>query len=153
MTREEHDPAAILADWAVMTLDEQRAVIVDYIDKVTIIRARPGLQRFDSDRVKIKWRNPLRPQPLLRHPLREAGAGQAGLSPVRAVTALPWNASPPISRRTVATSLQLATIDSTTQSLPARRDGGYPGPSLREAALVIPGDDMPRADAGQNRGH
>jgi len=58
MTREEHDPAAILADWAVMTLDEQRAVIVDYIDKVTIIRARPGLQRFDSDRVKIKWRNP-----------------------------------------------------------------------------------------------
>lgn len=61
MTREERDPAAILADWAVMTLDEQRAVIVDYIEKVTVMRARPGLQRFDFDRVKIKWRKPFQP--------------------------------------------------------------------------------------------
>jgi site-specific DNA recombinase len=58
---EGRDPAAILSDWAVMTLDEQRAVIGDYIEKVFIHRARPGLQRFDSDRVKIEWRKPLQP--------------------------------------------------------------------------------------------
>ena len=35
--------------------------IGDYIEKVVVHRARPGLQRFDSTRVKIKWRKPLRP--------------------------------------------------------------------------------------------
>lgn len=59
MTGPDRDPAAILADFAAMTLDEQRAVIADYIEKITIIRARPGLQKFDSNRVKIKWREPL----------------------------------------------------------------------------------------------
>jgi DNA invertase Pin-like site-specific DNA recombinase len=58
---EGRDPAAILSDWAVMTLDEQRVVIGDYIEKVVVHRARPGLQRFDSARVKIKWREPLQP--------------------------------------------------------------------------------------------
>lgn len=42
-----------------MTLDEHRAVVNDYIEKVVIVRARPGLQRFDSDRVKITFRTPL----------------------------------------------------------------------------------------------
>lgn len=57
------DPAEILADWAVMTLDEQREVVRDYIEKVVIVRARPGLQRFDSDRVKVHWRKPLHARP------------------------------------------------------------------------------------------
>lgn len=62
-TGEGRDPVAILADWAVMTLDERREVIDDYIEKVVIERARPGLQRFDSDRVKVIWRKPLHARP------------------------------------------------------------------------------------------
>jgi site-specific DNA recombinase len=53
---EGRDPAQILADWAEMTLDERRAVVDDYIEKVVIVRARPGLQRFDSDRVKVTFK-------------------------------------------------------------------------------------------------
>jgi hypothetical protein len=53
---EKRDPTAILADWPVMTLDERRQVIRDYIAKVTVHRARPGTQGFDRDRVRIQWR-------------------------------------------------------------------------------------------------
>ncbi|WP_240944600.1 recombinase family protein [Micromonospora thermarum] len=38
-------------------------VVDDYIEKVVIERARPGLQRFDSDRVKAIWRKPLHARP------------------------------------------------------------------------------------------
>ncbi|MCI0687971.1 MAG: recombinase family protein [Sporichthyaceae bacterium] len=60
-TSEAREPAAILSDWAVMTLDERREVIDDYIDQVIIMPARPGLQRFDPDRVKVSFRQPLHP--------------------------------------------------------------------------------------------
>jgi DNA invertase Pin-like site-specific DNA recombinase len=53
---EKRDPTAILADWPVMTLDERRQVIRDYISTVTIHRAKPGTKGFDSNRVSIEWR-------------------------------------------------------------------------------------------------
>jgi hypothetical protein len=39
-----------------MTLGEQREFLRLFIEKVTISRARPGLQRFDPDRIAIEWR-------------------------------------------------------------------------------------------------
>ncbi|QSB17001.1 recombinase family protein [Natronosporangium hydrolyticum] len=53
---ETRDPAAILADWPVMTLDERRQVIRDYIEAVTVHRAKPGTKGFDRGRVAIEWR-------------------------------------------------------------------------------------------------
>ncbi|ADD43856.1 recombinase family protein [Stackebrandtia nassauensis] len=50
------DPALIADGWDEMTLDERREIISMFVENVTILPARPGLQRFDSDRVKIKWR-------------------------------------------------------------------------------------------------
>ena len=42
--------------WPDMTLGEQREFLRLFIAKVTIGRARPGLQRFDPDRIAIGWR-------------------------------------------------------------------------------------------------
>ena len=42
--------------WADLTLDEQRAFLRRYINRVTISRARPGTQCFDPGRVSIGWR-------------------------------------------------------------------------------------------------
>ncbi|MEV0269597.1 recombinase family protein [Hamadaea sp. NPDC050747] len=56
---EDRDAAEIIADWATMTLDERRAVIKDYIEKVIVVRARPGFKQFDSGRVTIVWRRSL----------------------------------------------------------------------------------------------
>lgn len=42
--------------WPDMTLGEQREFLRLFIAKVTIGRARPGLQRFDPDRIAIEWR-------------------------------------------------------------------------------------------------
>lgn len=53
---ETREPAAILADWPVMTLDERRQVIRDYINAVTVHRAKPGTKGFDRGRVAIEWR-------------------------------------------------------------------------------------------------
>jgi DNA invertase Pin-like site-specific DNA recombinase len=53
---QKRDATAIVADWPVMTLDERRQVVRDYISKVTIHRARPGTHGFDSGRVSIEWR-------------------------------------------------------------------------------------------------
>jgi site-specific DNA recombinase len=44
------------AAWPDMTLGEQREFLRLFIEKVTIGRARPGLQRFDPDRIAIGWR-------------------------------------------------------------------------------------------------
>jgi hypothetical protein len=53
---EKRDPTAILADWPVMTLDELRQVIRDYITTVTVHRAKPGTKGLDSGRINIHWR-------------------------------------------------------------------------------------------------
>jgi site-specific DNA recombinase len=53
---EKRDPTAILADWPVMTLDERRQVIRDYIKTVTVHRAKLGTKGFDSNRISIYWR-------------------------------------------------------------------------------------------------
>jgi site-specific DNA recombinase len=42
--------------WPDMTLGEQREFLRLFIEKVTISRATPGLQRFDPDRITIGWR-------------------------------------------------------------------------------------------------
>jgi site-specific DNA recombinase len=42
--------------WPDMTLGEQREFLRLFIARVTIGRARPGLQRFDPDRIAIEWR-------------------------------------------------------------------------------------------------
>jgi DNA invertase Pin-like site-specific DNA recombinase len=42
--------------WDDLELDEQRAFLRRYIAQVTIVRAKPGTKGFDSDRVKIGWR-------------------------------------------------------------------------------------------------
>ena len=59
---ETRDPAAILADWPVMTLDERRQVIRDYIQAVTVHRAKPGTKGFDPGPgrhpVAVAWRLP-----------------------------------------------------------------------------------------------
>ena len=44
------------ASWPLMTLGEQREFLRLFIARVTIGRARPGLQRFDPDRITIEWR-------------------------------------------------------------------------------------------------
>ncbi|MGH8880184.1 MAG: recombinase family protein [Stackebrandtia sp.] len=50
------DPEQIADGWEQMTLDERREMIAMFVESVTIVRARPGLRRFDTDRVKIQWR-------------------------------------------------------------------------------------------------
>jgi hypothetical protein len=42
--------------WDELELDERRAFLRRYINVVTISRARPGTQSFDSGRVSIEWR-------------------------------------------------------------------------------------------------
>lgn len=42
--------------WPDMTLGERREFVRLFIDRVTITPARPGLQRFDPDRVHVDWR-------------------------------------------------------------------------------------------------
>jgi site-specific DNA recombinase len=42
--------------WPSMTLGEKREFVRRGIERVTIGRARPGLQRFDPDRITIEWR-------------------------------------------------------------------------------------------------
>jgi len=44
------------AAWPLMTLGEKREFLRLFIARVTIGRARPGLQRFDPDRITIEWR-------------------------------------------------------------------------------------------------
>jgi site-specific DNA recombinase len=46
----------IEAEWARLNLDEQRAVIGDYIDHVVIKPVGPGRKQFDRDSVEIIWR-------------------------------------------------------------------------------------------------
>lgn len=50
------DPAVIRAGWDAMTLDEQRAIVEMFVERVVVSRARPGLKRYDPDRVDIVWR-------------------------------------------------------------------------------------------------
>ena len=42
--------------WPSMTLGERREFVRRGIERVTIGRARPGLQRFDPERITIEWR-------------------------------------------------------------------------------------------------
>ncbi|SFQ75395.1 hypothetical protein [Amycolatopsis rubida] len=52
------DIEAVRRAWPDMTLDEQREFLRMFIEKVTVVPALPGRPRvYDSDRVKIKWRN------------------------------------------------------------------------------------------------
>jgi hypothetical protein len=39
-----------------MNLDERREIISACVDRVTILRAKPGTAGFDPDRVAITWR-------------------------------------------------------------------------------------------------
>jgi DNA invertase Pin-like site-specific DNA recombinase len=93
LSTQERDPVAILSDWAVMTLDEQRGVIADYIQAVTIHRARPGLQRFDPTRISITWRQPPSPAIGARAGSDLSSPRQTPPSPDRARTARPGPAS------------------------------------------------------------
>jgi site-specific DNA recombinase len=51
------DPALIREGWGAMNLDERRQIISMFIERVTVVRARPGTMGFDKDRVKITWRS------------------------------------------------------------------------------------------------
>lgn len=50
------DIATARSAWPLMTLGERREFLRMFIAKVTISRATPGLQRFDTGRVAIEWR-------------------------------------------------------------------------------------------------
>ncbi|MEV4604429.1 recombinase family protein [Amycolatopsis sp. NPDC049253] len=52
------DIAGARAAWPDMMLDEQREFLRLFVESVTVVRALPGRPRvYDSERVKIKWRN------------------------------------------------------------------------------------------------
>ena len=52
------DPAIIREAWdSAMTLDERRAVVELFIDRVDVQPAKPGTRHFDPDRVGIIWRS------------------------------------------------------------------------------------------------
>lgn len=42
--------------WPEMTLEEKRAELRKYIDRVTLLSGRSGARSFDQERVKIQWR-------------------------------------------------------------------------------------------------
>lgn len=42
--------------WPDMTLDEQREFVRLFVEKVTVKRAKPGTQGFDTNRVDVAWR-------------------------------------------------------------------------------------------------
>jgi hypothetical protein len=46
----------VASTWKKLDLDRRRAVLAALIESVTIGEARRGLNRFDADRVNIKWR-------------------------------------------------------------------------------------------------
>jgi DNA invertase Pin-like site-specific DNA recombinase len=50
------DPAAIREGWEAMTLDERRAVLAMFVERITVGPAQPGNRRFDPERVTIEWR-------------------------------------------------------------------------------------------------
>jgi site-specific DNA recombinase len=53
----EVDPNVVRESWqGAMTLDEKRQLIELFIDKVIVAPAKPGIGRFDRDRVDIVWR-------------------------------------------------------------------------------------------------
>jgi DNA invertase Pin-like site-specific DNA recombinase len=50
-------PAQLLADWPTMTINEKRAVVRAYIDRVTLTKADPKRRRWQpiEERVQIDW--------------------------------------------------------------------------------------------------
>lgn len=50
------DFTVIGESWESMTLEERQEVLRAFMARVVIDRARPGLHRFDDDRVTIEWR-------------------------------------------------------------------------------------------------
>jgi len=45
------------AEWQQLSLDEQRAVLADHIERVIIKPTGPGLKRFDPTAVEIHWKS------------------------------------------------------------------------------------------------
>lgn len=45
----------VVAEWDNLTLAQRRAVIAIVIEKITLLRATPGVKRFDPERVRIHW--------------------------------------------------------------------------------------------------
>lgn len=50
------DPTKIRVGWGAMTLDERRDIISMSINRVVVLRAKPGTAGFDTGRVDIDWR-------------------------------------------------------------------------------------------------
>ncbi len=50
-------PAQLLADWQTMTMNEKRAVVRAYIDRVTLTKADPTRRRWQpiTERAQIHW--------------------------------------------------------------------------------------------------
>lgn len=49
------DADTLAARWPDMAFDRRVATLAETIDKVTILPARPGLAKFDPDRVEVAW--------------------------------------------------------------------------------------------------
>lgn len=50
------DRSQIRRSWDAMVLDERRDVISMYVNRVVVVRAKPGTQGFDPGRADIQWR-------------------------------------------------------------------------------------------------
>ena len=50
------DQGSLTGQWDGLSFDRRRAVVVALVDRVTVGPARPGVPRFDPDRITIDWR-------------------------------------------------------------------------------------------------
>jgi hypothetical protein len=50
-------PKQLVTDWPTLTMDEKRAVVRAYIDRVVVAKADPKRRRWQpiSERVEIRW--------------------------------------------------------------------------------------------------
>lgn len=49
-------PTDLAGAWEHLDHEQRRAVVTDWIDAVVIMPARPGYNRFDPDRIVVRWR-------------------------------------------------------------------------------------------------
>jgi hypothetical protein len=50
-------PKQLVTDWATLTMDEKRAVVRAYVDRVIVAKADPKRRRWQpiSERVEVHW--------------------------------------------------------------------------------------------------
>lgn len=49
------DPATLSQRWWSLTVEQQRAIIGQYVERITVHPALKGRNRFDPDRITVKW--------------------------------------------------------------------------------------------------